>query len=627
MCGIAGELRLGEKQRETDWEFIGELMRRRGPDDKGIWRSDDQLCTLIFRRLSILDLSPSGHQPMVTPDGRYVLVFNGEIYNFREIRERLKTRGVTFRSTGDSEVVLMALREWGVEALERFNGMFALVFYDQQERRLLLARDHAGIKPLYYLHRPAGVVFASQYDQILAHPLSQGLPVSVEALGLYLRLAFIPAPHAWIQDTYMVEPGTWIEFNSAGRATHGRYFYFPDHCVPQLSGKEAIDTLDEVIGSAVKRQMISDVPVGAFLSGGIDSPLVIAKMRSASNNSICAYTIGTGGDVTDESADAARYAAELGVKHIIEQVRPEQAVDMLDDVIAACGEPFGDYSIFPAMLVSRLASRDFKVMLSGDGGDELFWGYARRAAALIGQSRNFRQSYGIRKLRWGARKLLGFGTMTYEPSHYRSIGHWQREKHSHMKERLLARIFPDLTGSASLDQLFEYDGWDTERTAQWLRWNEFTSHLTMVLLKVDRASMHHSLEVRVPLLDREVISTALKIDWASCLDLERGQGKLPLRRILARHVAHQTQAKRGFEAPMGTWLRTSLRRVFEQSLLGRADLAGLRINQAVLREIFDHHLDGSRNYAWGLWPLLSLALWDQRPRAGGRRDFSAATSR
>lgn len=612
MCGIAGELLRKSNSCTADWGHISTMMRNRGPDDHGIWASDDGLCTLVFRRLSILDLSPTGHQPMISSDGRHAMVFNGEIYNYREIREVLKSRGATFQSTGDSEVVLRALIEWGPRALERFNGMFALGFYDKAERKLLLARDHAGIKPLYYLERPGGVVFASQYDQILAHPLSRGLPLSREAVGLYLRLAYIPAPFAWLQHTYMLEPGCWMEFCADGRSTKGRFFEFPSQETGRITGHEAVETLDQAIASAVKRQLVSDVPVGAFLSGGIDSPLVIAKMRAADNRPIRAFTIGTGGDRTDESADAAIYARELGVDHVIEHVQPEDAVSMLDDVISACGEPFGDYSIFPTMLVSRIASRGYKVMLSGDGGDELFWGYAKRFASLIGQSRGFRSSHGLRKVRWGIRKTLGVGSISYETVRYRTLGDWQRDKHTHLKEPLLSKIFPDMPSWPRSYSVFDYDGWDTDQTARWLRWNEFTSHLTMVLLKVDRASMFHSLEVRVPLLDREVISAAAKIDWAACLDLESGQGKLPLRQILRRHVKHQSQSKRGFEVPMGKWLRTSLRPIFEDTLLSCDELAGMEINRKALRSLFELHLRNASDYSWGLWPLLSLALWEQR---------------
>ncbi len=611
MCGIAGELCINSRSSGANWEHISSLMKRRGPDDAGLWCSPEQLCTLVFRRLAILDLSPTGHQPMVSEDGRYALVFNGEIYNFRELRKKLEANGATFRSTGDSEVVLRALIALGRDALELFNGMFALAFYDQLEQRLLIARDHAGIKPLYYLKTAKGVVFASQYDQILAHPWSQGLTVSHDALALYLRLSYIPAPFAILENTHMLEPGTWMEFRTDGQTRDGRYYNFPQYEAPSLSGNAAYEAVDHAITNAVKRQLVSDVPVAAFLSGGIDSPLITAKMLAASDSRIEAFTIGTGSDVTDESGDAAVYARQLGVKHVVEHVTSDQALEMLDDVITACGEPFGDYSIFPTMLVSQLASQGYKVILSGDGGDELFWGYTKRAATLIDAASGFKSPHWVRTARWGL-KRLGLGNMPHILKHYPTLGNWQQDKHSHLSESRLGAIFPALPGWPARYQAFDYSGWESDKTAQWLRWNEFTSHLSMVLLKVDRASMFHSLEVRVPLLDREVISVATQVDWQSCLDIKNMRGKIPLRNSLARYTSHQTQGKRGFSVPMGAWLRTSLQSVFEQALLDRSDILGMEIDHKAMQKIYKQHLNGQAELAWGLWPLLSLSLWEQR---------------
>ena len=222
MCGIAGELSFSDAPSSADWRHISELMRRRGPDGQGAWASSDGRCTLVFRRLAIIDLSAAGDQPMVSDCGRYALVFNGEIYNFRELRAELERRGTRFKSTSDSEVVLQALIAWGPEAFARFNGIFAIAFYDSATRRLLLARDHAGIKPLYVLRSRPGIVFASQYDQLLAHPWSDGLRPSKDALGLYLRFAFIPAPYGVLENTHMIEPGAWLESDADGRRSARR---------------------------------------------------------------------------------------------------------------------------------------------------------------------------------------------------------------------------------------------------------------------------------------------------------------------------------------------------------------------------------------------------------------------
>ena len=609
MCGIAGELRFTDSgEAQADWDLISSLMKRRGPDDLGKW-TDDRRCTMVFRRLAIIDLSRNGHQPMTACHGRYVLVFNGEVYNFKTLRNQLESRGVTFRSTTDTEVVLHALIEWGIGALDRFNGMFALGFYDKAEKRLLLARDHAGIKPLYYLMRPEGLVFASQYNQLLAHPWSRNLGISHESLGLYLRLAYIPAPYALLHDSHMLEPGTWIQVTENGHIQQGDFFDFPCCETPSLKGEEAIEAVDAAVTGAVKRHLISDVPVGAFLSGGIDSPLVVAKMRAVSTGDIHAFTIGTHEEATDESSDAREYARDIGVEHTVEYVDPNKAIGLLDSVIDACGEPFGDYSIFPTMMVSQLASRDHKVMLSGDGGDELFWGYPGRFGSLIKNSEDFRVPFWRRQIKGIFQRVIGRRENNSCGFRTGSLGNYHRNMLTHLPEAWLNRIFPSLPVWPPAFQGFAYDCWDPNKAAQSSRWNEFTYHLPWVLKKVDRASMYHSLEVRVPLLDRDVIDVAAQIDWRECLDLEQMVGKLPLRRTLARYTKYQTQSKRGFEIPMGLWLRTSLRDKFEESLLKRDDILGLRINKKALRELFSLHLSGHHNYAWGLWPLLSLALW------------------
>jgi asparagine synthase (glutamine-hydrolysing) len=622
MCGIFGEFVW--QDRPTDMAILKglvSLMERRGPDDEGIW-TDGQCCTLGFRRLSILDLTPAGHQPMLTQDGRFVLVYNGEVYNFKALRQGLEREGVRFRSTGDAEVVLYALALWGKRALELFNGMFALGLYDVREKRLLLARDHAGIKPLYYMLRPGGLVFASQYDQILAHPWSRDLNVSPDALALYLRLGYIPAPYALLNQTYMLEPGTWLEVGSDGRVLHGRFFEFPTFQVPDLFGEAALEAVDGAVTEAVRRHLVSDVPVGVFLSGGIDSPLVAAKMRAVSGGPVKAFTIGTEEDRFDESPDATRYAEEMGLLHFVERITPEQAVQMLEDVIAACGEPFADHSIFPTMLVSRLARRYVKVVLSGDGGDELFWGYTQRFCPLIQKAEDFQQPYWWRMIRWGMRRFLHFGN-GYWNLRQPTLGHWYRTIHTRFPEHLLRAVFPEVPPWPENFCLFLYSGGDVDHTAQWLRWNEFVGHLTMVLLKVDRASMYHSLEVRVPLLDKEVVQLAARVNWQSCLDLESGIGKLPLRWVLSRHVQYQTKVKRGFSVPIGTWLSNALRPVFEEKVLQRQEILGLPLNREALRTMFRQHVLGQRNFEGPLWLLLSLSLWREKHFASRSPVFSA----
>lgn len=621
MCGIAGEFRFSSTPTQADWQCISELMYRRGPDDMGTWE-DAEHCTLVFRRLAILDLTPSGHQPMVSHDGRFAIVFNGELYNFQDLRKELSLHGYRFRSSGDTEVVLNALIHWGKAALAQFNGMFAIGFYDKREKRLLLARDHVGIKPLYFMHTYEGVVFGSQFNQILAHPWSRNASLSPHAASLYLRLGHIPAPYAALTGSNMLAAGTCIEFRADGSKQEERYYTFPRFVTSTLIGNEAIEAVDAAITAAVRRQLISDVSLGAFLSGGIDSPLVVAKIKAAGRNDLHTFTIGTRGDRTDETADAAEYARALGVENTTEHVSPEDALELLDDVVTAMSEPFGDYSIFPTMLVSRLARRRHTVMLSGDGGDEMFWGYAPRAAPMLEAAHIFQFPPWVRRLVWYVSRIGGPSAFARQIVRYPTLGDWQLSAHRRLPSAVLQEIFPALPPLPQGYDEFKFDSHNQTETAQWLRWNETISHLPMVLLKVDRASMHESLEVRVPLLDREVIDTALQVDWRACLDLANKIGKLPLRAALRQHTAYQSKIKRGFDIPMDHWLRTSLKPIFEEHVLSRSELLGAEVDRQALARVYADHCAEKADYGRGLWPLLSAALWEKhhfspfRGRAG-----------
>lgn len=618
MCGILGQFAFADPP-DTAAGGAGLLaplvdrMVRRGPDDGGIW-SDGRHVTLAHRRLAVLDLSPTSHQPMMSENGRYAIVYNGELYNYRELRQELENRGVRFRSKGDTEVTLYALAQWGELALARFNGIFALGFYDRWAKQLLLARDHAGIKPLYYSHTSQGLLFASQFDQVLDHAWTQRSEISPAALGLYLRLGYIPAPYALLEGSHMLEAGTWLSINCDNRLRQGRFFEFPIYAEPSLRGEEANEAVDAAITAAVRRQLVSDVPVGTFLSGGIDSPLVTAKVRAVSNEPLRAFTIGTRGDRHDESEDATNYASELGVEHFVEQISQDSAVGLLDDVMAACAEPFADYSIFPTLLVSRLARQHVKVVLSGDGGDELFWGYPYRYSSLLAHLAAADSSAKTATSRL-LEKMLSTHSESGNVRWPGSVGEIYRLNLIRLSEPWLRRMLPDLPDWPTEYSLFSYAGQDANKTAQWLRWNDFNGHLAMVLLKVDRGSMFHSLEVRVPLLDRDVIDVATQIDWQACLDYERKIGKLPLRHSLARHTS-PTVAKRGFTVAMDSWLRGPLRALFEELVLCRKQLLGLPLNQGAAREIFEQHLAKKANFDWLLWTLLSLSLWEERYRHG-----------
>jgi len=612
MCGLVGALSFAEssaQELEAPIRYAVTLMARRGPDDEGFW-SDGRRCALGFRRLSIIDLSPAGHQPMVSADGRSVLVFNGEIYNFRELRTELAAAGHHPRSTGDAEVLLLALQAWGVDALKRLNGMFALAFYDIAERRLLLARDHAGIKPLFVARTSKGVVFASQYNQLASHPWAASAKVDLGGLGLYLRLGFLPTTFGLHEGIGQLRAGEWMQVDAGGGARTGMFFDLPQRGSASLRGEEAVDALDSALVRAVGRHLESDVAVGVFLSGGIDSPLVAAEAARQYKDSMQAFTIGVDAKEHDESVDARSYATELGLKHVLETIRTPDAQALVEDVALACTEPTADYSIFPTLMVSRLARSHVKVVLSGDGGDELFWGYPSRFGSAIEQARYFGWPRALRGAAVALRRF-GKGHATRDVLRFDSLGRLYQRKHTLMAEADLHKVFPTLPAVPATFRMFEFTGTDADQAAEWVRWNEFNIHMSRVLAKVDRASMFHSLEVRVPLLDKEVIDVAWRTDWRTCLDLKRRIGKKPLRAALSRRTTHQTTAKRGFTVPMQAWLTGPLRPLVNDLLVSRSDFLGLPVAPGSIAALAANLYAGDGSKAWGLWLLLSLALWER----------------
>jgi len=611
MCGIAGIF-----NGNRDHDLAGAVRRmtaaliRRGPDDEGFW-SDERL-QLGFRRLAILDLSSAGHQPMVASDGRSVIVFNGELYNFPELRRELEASGVRFRSRGDTEVVLEALSRWGPAAVSRFNGMFAFGWYEIAERRLLLARDHAGIKPLYVATLPdKSVAFASQLDALVEAPGLDPDALNLDVLRLCLRLHHIPAPHSIVRHTRQLEPGHWLRVHADGRLEERAWWRLPRSSHADLRGPAAVDQLEDTLDRAVRRQLVSDVPVGVFLSGGIDSPLVAAHARTELAPK--AFTIGNPGWGQDESADASRYARELALDHRVHPVSSEEAMATLADVRAAQHEPFGDFSIIPTLLVSKFARREVTVALSGDGGDELFFGY-ERPVSLLRDGALFRWPRVVRMACFAAGKY-GLGRRRSQAIVRRDPGDYYFAVNCRIDDDEIGRLAPTLPpipADFDLYRFGEYRG--LTDLADFSRYVEFYGQMQRGLKKVDMASMHNSLEVRVPLLDREVIELSLRIDpFASLRD---GKRKMVLEDALARSVPRASipQSKRGFSVPLRTWLQGGWRDIVEETLFGSASSTDL-FDRGRLWQYWDDHLSGRSDHKWGLWTLLSFEWWRQRMRA------------
>ncbi|PYM12373.1 MAG: asparagine synthase (glutamine-hydrolyzing), partial [Verrucomicrobia bacterium] len=390
MCGISGffdsSLQTGESDLRSAAARMAEAVRHRGPDDSGVWT--DAPCGIAFshRRLSILDLSPSGHQPMISSDGRFVIIFNGEIYNFRDLRSDLEKSGHTFRGHSDTEVMLAAISQWGLEAaLKRFVGMFAFALWDRQERTLHLARDRMGEKPLYYGWSGAAFLFGSELKALRAHPLWQG-EIDRDALALFLRHNYIPAPRSIYRGIFKLTPGTVLSLSttSAKPGTLPSPVPFWSMKTVAEAGEsfagtesEAVDSLEKLLKRAVAQQMVADVPLGAFLSGGVDSSTIVALMQAQSSRPIKTFTIGFHEAGYNEAEFAKDVARHLGTEHTELYVTPEEAMAVIPRLPTIYDEPFSDSSQIPTVLVAQMTRRHVTVSLSGDAGDELFAGYPR----------------------------------------------------------------------------------------------------------------------------------------------------------------------------------------------------------------------------------------------------------
>ena len=614
MCGIAGIFTTqNTAQNNAVYESVKRmtaLMSARGPDDEGFWSDVNGHLSLGFRRLAILDTTTGGHQPMVSADGRSVIVFNGEIFNFPELREELKQKGIRFRSRSDSEVLLEALNFWGVDAVAKLNGMFAFAWYDTKDRKLVLARDHAGIKPLYYFVHPSGegLAFASQFNALLHSHWGQPGAVRDDVLRLFLRLHHIPPPFGLLENTHQLEPGHFLIVRSDGSITKTAWWKLPLENETDLSGDDAFAALSEAIAASVRRQRIADVPLGVFLSGGVDSPLITAVARRQTNRELKAFTIGNPGWAQDEAPTAETFAKILNVDHHVHSVSGEEALQTIDDLIGAQHEPFADFSIIPTLLVSRFARKHVTVALSGDGGDELFFGY-ERPLSLLKSGHDFDKPWPMRMALYMAGKH-GLGRKRSDVIVARTPGHYYFEVNSRLKDGDLRRMAPALKSFPTVFDIYASNGARRPlQLANYSRRAEFYGQLQRGLKKVDMASMHHSLEVRVPLLDREVIELSLRIDPFE--SMRGGNRKSLLRQMLSQYIPAEAIPipKRGFAIPLGDWLRGPLRGVVEDTLVSN-DLypAGLFDRKAV-RRYWQQHLTGERDLKWGLWSLLTLQWW------------------
>ncbi|GAB6068181.1 asparagine synthase (glutamine-hydrolyzing) [Methylothermus subterraneus] len=639
MCGIAGFLdhRSAAELARTAAAMAATL-RHRGPDDVGVWTDPAAGVALAHRRLAILDRSPAGHQPMESACGRYVLTYNGEIYNHPELRAELSALGHAFRGHSDTEVLVEALAEWGVEAtLPKLNGMFAFALFDRATRTLTLARDRFGIKPLFWARFGKRFLFASELKALRAHPGWQP-KIDPESLGAYVRWGHVPAPYSIYRGVYKLLPGTWLALTPKSEPKISSYFDPAQAAAAAqanrlaMSEAEAIEELDALLGDAVARCMVADVPVGAFFSGGIDSSLIAALMQARSSQPVHTFTVGFQERHYDEAAHARKVANYLGTVHAEVMVTPKDALALVPRLPYWFDEPLLVRSQIPAMMVSALARREVIVALCGDGADELFGGYPGYFLARAVHRATAGLPPPLRRL--AAATLDGLIATAAALTRILPAAH--RPGLPTNQARQIAAVvragggIPELYAqlySATAETL-PLAGRTSEHPLLWQkakhlnamanpidRMGYFALLGTLVdrtLAKVDRASMAHGLEVRVPFLDHRIVEYAWRLPAALKYSGQTGSKPL-LRRLLYRYVPPELvdRLKRGFSCPLPGWLRGPLREWAEELLDERQLREEGLFDPAAVRECWNRHLLGSANYWQLLWTILMFRQWQR----------------
>ena len=650
MCGIAGYLsRSGAPGGDEANRLLGAMggaLSHRGPDSGGVWADVEQGIGFSHRRLAIVDLSPAGAQPMHSQSGRYVITFNGEIYNHMDLRRALEEagRGVDWSGHSDTETLLAGFDAWGVgPTLERTIGMFAFALWDRSDKTLVLARDRLGEKPLYYGWQGRGsgaaLLFGSELKALARHPAFEG-EVNRDALALFMRHGYIPAPHSIYRGIAKLVPGTYLTIPAgATEGTVRTYWSAADAAAKGVSdplagsAEEAVDGLEALLMDAVGKQLMSDVPLGAFLSGGIDSSTIVSLMQAQSSRPVRTFTIGFDEEGFNEAEHAKAVAAHLGTDHIELYVTPGDALDVIPRLPALYDEPFADSSQIPTFLVSQLARRHVTVALSGDAGDELFGGYERydRAEQLWKR---------VGFLPAPLRRAAGAAIRVAPRRAWNRLGRLARVSGRYSTPGDMVHKGAKLLGSRSAAELSVAigDRWDGGRVV--LGGTEpatllSSGHLELgrspvdtmmaidlvtylpddILAKVDRAAMAVSLETRVPFLDHRVVEYA----WRLPLELKRrpGRSKWAIREILGRHVPRELieRPKMGFSVPVASWLRGPLKG-WAEDLLGERRLEQQGYFQPdAIRRAWRAHQGGEANMQAQLWTALMFQSWLEERRA------------
>jgi asparagine synthase (glutamine-hydrolysing) len=605
MCGFLAEFTFDTSpiSEATHFQNILALSKHRGPDATQIVKGINY--QLGFNRLAILDLSPNGNQPKLSPSKRYHVVFNGELYNYKDLEHKHKLSNL--KSTSDTEVLMHLLDSIGIEqTINELNGMFAIVIKDLTDDNIYLVRDFAGIKPLFYGMSTHGIVAASQFDQVFRHAwFKNEISLRPDVVKEYFGFGYMQAPNTIYDSIFQVNPGTYIKINADRSIEKKQFAIFSDtQQAPQLTSQDLSNNLGDALNLAIKKQLVSDVPLATFLSGGIDSPLITAIAKHENPN-IEAFTVSVEDKELDESESAQAYAKHIDVKHKIEHVHANELVAQIDAHFDKFPEPFGDYSSIPTYLITKLARQSHTVMLSGDGGDELFFGYPRMLD-VIQKEHWFNIPFALRKPLVRLTNKLKISN-TWAPFHYKTLNDWIKEKHTHIFKKELDRFFNGQPFSSELERLYTIP--DHSNTLNWLRYNEFYGHMQRVLIKVDRMSMANSLEVRVPFLDKELIALAMRYVPEDFND--NNHLKLPLKDVMKTYYPEAliNTEKKGFTVPVDHWLKNQLKDDVKKVLLETSFYGAEIINLQAIKKYVNDFYQNKHESAWGVWHIYAWQKW------------------
>ncbi len=632
MCGIVGFI--SKDRQDGITEKMLRVQAYRGPDDSGVFieRIDDRYVHFGHNRLSIQDLSSHGHQPFISDCGNYVIIFNGEVYNFKTIRLELEKLGYTFVSDSDTEVILYAYKQWGIDCLEKFIGMFAFSILDKNQKKMILVRDRAGIKPLYYYDNGSDFLFASELKSFHEHP-SFVKKLNKEILPYYFQFGYIPAPHTIFQHTAKLKPGHYLEYDLQDDTYATVKYWDVDEYYAQekfdKSEREVLDGLEELLSDAINLRMVSDVPVGVFLSGGYDSSLVTALLSNNYDKKLHTFTIGFNEKKYNEAEHAKAIAKHFNTEHTERYVTQKEMLEKVESLPYYFDEPFGDSSAIPTIIVSELAKKDVTVALSADGGDEAFCGYSKYF--FLHKFENIFSNNFQKTMLKSTLNLLGEKRIeqinNFLPKNIQQTN--IRDKYNKFKRAINADSAADMFRKASsyvdenevqnfLDlkadiNLYQNFGMQNGHSLidNMMRVDYKTFMVDDVLTKVDRATMSVSLEGREPLLDHRIIEYMARVPVQ--LKYKNNQGKYLARQILYKHIPQSLidKPKAGFQIPLATWLQSDLKPLVDK-YLDASRLDDEIFNRDEIENMKQSLFDGNVKNISAIWFILMYEMWKEK---------------